>query len=169
MHPTDLVENLDASTTRRRVLATGVKLAYAAPLVAATMKLSAHGVVAASEPGTRSFEGCSAGFWRMSTHLVLWCPAYSTSTTLQSVFGSGGSTTLLTALQAMGGGVTALYRQAAAALLNACSADVDYAFSVAQVILKVQAAIAAGNAAVNAQTAEFNTNNMLHITDFCPD
>ena len=38
---------LDAATTRRRVLKTGVKLAYAAPLVAATMKVSAHGSLAA--------------------------------------------------------------------------------------------------------------------------
>jgi len=36
----ELVRTLDAQTTRRRVLKTGAKLAYAAPLVAATTKLT---------------------------------------------------------------------------------------------------------------------------------
>jgi hypothetical protein len=47
MHPSDLVDTLDAGTTRRRVLTTGAKLAYAAPLVAATYKLSASRTFAA--------------------------------------------------------------------------------------------------------------------------
>jgi hypothetical protein len=37
----ELVDKIDAPTTRRTVVKTGVKLAYAAPLVAGTIKLSA--------------------------------------------------------------------------------------------------------------------------------
>jgi hypothetical protein len=44
-------ESLSNQTTRRTVVKTGVKLAYAAPLVAATMKLSAQGVFAAQSGG----------------------------------------------------------------------------------------------------------------------
>jgi hypothetical protein len=37
----ELVDKIDAPTTRRTIVKTGVKLAYAAPLVAGTIKLSA--------------------------------------------------------------------------------------------------------------------------------
>jgi hypothetical protein len=40
------------TTTRRTVVKTGVKLAYAAPLVAVTMKMSAGGAAAVSGPTT---------------------------------------------------------------------------------------------------------------------
>jgi hypothetical protein len=48
MHSTDIVEH---RTTRRRVVTTGAKLAYAAPLVAASFKLSTHGAAAISGGG----------------------------------------------------------------------------------------------------------------------
>jgi hypothetical protein len=47
----DLVNQLGAQTTRRTVIATGTKLVYAAPLVAATMKLSSHATLAISGGG----------------------------------------------------------------------------------------------------------------------
>jgi hypothetical protein len=47
VHPSDLAAAPGTAATRRRVLATGAKLAYAAPLVAATMKLTAAGAGAA--------------------------------------------------------------------------------------------------------------------------
>jgi hypothetical protein len=40
MHPTDPIAVPGATTTRRRVLKTGAKLAYAAPVVATSLKLS---------------------------------------------------------------------------------------------------------------------------------
>jgi hypothetical protein len=62
VHSTELGETLDTATTRRRVLKIGAKLAYAAPLVAATMKLSAHGVSATAViSGGGDFCGHSTG------------------------------------------------------------------------------------------------------------
>jgi hypothetical protein len=42
----------DTTTTRRTIVKTGVKLAYAVPVVAATMKLSTSGALAAVSGGT---------------------------------------------------------------------------------------------------------------------
>jgi hypothetical protein len=44
----DHTPSLDTTTTRRHVLTTGAKLAYAAPVVAATMKLTTSGTAAIS-------------------------------------------------------------------------------------------------------------------------
>ena len=52
-------EPLAMVTTRRAVVKTGVKLAYAAPLVAATMKLSVRAAGAVSGPGAPSV--CKSG------------------------------------------------------------------------------------------------------------
>jgi len=54
----ELTDQLATSTTRRTVVKTGAKLAYAAPLVAATMKLSAAGVGAASPPNDTPPDTC---------------------------------------------------------------------------------------------------------------
>jgi len=47
----ELTDQLATSTTRRTIVKTGAKLAYAAPIVAATMKLSAGGAAAAVSDG----------------------------------------------------------------------------------------------------------------------
>jgi hypothetical protein len=47
----DLTEQLDSQSTRRTVVATGVKLAYVAPIVAASFKVSALGASAAVTGG----------------------------------------------------------------------------------------------------------------------
>jgi hypothetical protein len=55
-----LTDSIATSTTRRRVLKTGAKLAYVAPLVAASFKLNAHGALAAcggDTPYAFTFEG----------------------------------------------------------------------------------------------------------------
>ena len=57
--------------------------------------------------------------------------------------------TLLQALNSTGGGIDALARHGVAALLNAASPDVDYTFSVGDVIAKVQAAIDSGDYETN--------------------
>ena len=64
--------------------------------------------------------------------------------------GAGGqdtidNPTLLEAVWATGGGVSALARHAVAALLNAASPDVDYPYSVDEVIAMVQSAIDSGD------------------------
>jgi hypothetical protein len=52
-----LREHLDAQATRRRIVKTGVRLAYAAPIVAATFKLAGSGVLAQ----TICVCGCTVG------------------------------------------------------------------------------------------------------------
>lgn len=48
MAPIDLSEHLDSSTSRRKIVTTGAKVAYAAPVVAASFKLSQAGAGAVS-------------------------------------------------------------------------------------------------------------------------
>jgi hypothetical protein len=59
VHPTDLDNTLDNTTTRRRVITTGVKIAYAAPIVAASYKLSLTQTYAAD--ACDSGENCAEG------------------------------------------------------------------------------------------------------------
>jgi hypothetical protein len=54
----EVADQLARPASRRSVVTTGAKLAYAAPLVAATMKLSAHGASASvSGPGSGTTAG----------------------------------------------------------------------------------------------------------------
>lgn len=48
MAPIDLSEHLESSTSRRKIVTTGAKVAYAAPVVAASFKLSQAGAGAVS-------------------------------------------------------------------------------------------------------------------------
>jgi hypothetical protein len=61
------------------------------------------------------------------------------------VFGVGPDSSLLRALNAGGGGEQALGRHVVAALLNAAHPNINYAYTVAQVIAMVQSAYATGN------------------------
>ena len=64
-------------------------------------------------------KGCTPGYWKQPHHFDSWNYPYVPEKTLQQAFGCGGSTTLLEALEANGGGIYALQRHAVAALLNA--------------------------------------------------
>lgn len=93
-------------------------------------------------PGeTLGVEGCTPGYWKQDQHFDSWA-GYAPTDLFSTVFGRtlpGGSTmTLLDALNLMGGGIEALARHAVAALLNATSPDVDYAYTSAQVISMFQ-------------------------------
>ena len=74
-------------------------------------------------------EGCTLGYWK--NHTDRWCDAYETCDIFGAVFAntppSLANLTLLQALNLGGGGIYNLARQGVAALLNACSPDVDYA------------------------------------------
>lgn len=91
-------------------------------------------------------QGCSPGFWKQGDHFRSW-KQFSPNQNYGTVFSVSPSfnKTLLGALQQGGGGDKALGRQAVAALLNAANAKVNYAFSVQQVIGKVQQAYATRN------------------------
>jgi len=73
-------------------------------------------------------EGCTLGYWK--NHTDRWCPNYTTCDMFGVVFSGAQSTfpnlTLLQALNLGGGGIYNLARQGVAALLNACSDEVDY-------------------------------------------
>jgi len=91
-------------------------------------------------------EGLTPGYWRQPHHFPAWT-GYSPSDSFEQVFGvdATGHPTLLDAVTAGGGGEFALQRHAAAALLNAANAGIDYAFTEQQVIDAVQAAYASGD------------------------
>jgi hypothetical protein len=89
-------------------------------------------------------EGCTPGYWKQRHHFDSWV-GYATTDEFDVVFGVPYDVTLLTALSTGGGGEKALGRHATAALLNAASPDVDYAFTEAEIIALVQDAWATGD------------------------
>ncbi|MGQ0795420.1 MAG: hypothetical protein ACT4N5_04455, partial [Nitrosopumilaceae archaeon] len=108
---------------------------------------------------TVASEGCTPGYWKNNADkkdAVSWPnPPYAPSSSYEGIFGvdatlkvgkaTVGNPTLLQALNALGGGQNALARHAAAALLNAQSGDVDYPYTVAEIIALVQGAYASGD------------------------
>lgn len=95
-------------------------------------------------------EGCTPGFWKNNAdkHDASQWGAIDPDATFTSVFGTNdlpAGTTLLEALNLGGGGVNALARHAVAAYLNSLAGEPDFAFTTAQVIEKVQAAMATNN------------------------
>ncbi|MDM8000358.1 MAG: hypothetical protein QUS33_10235 [Dehalococcoidia bacterium] len=119
-------------------------------------------IIALRLPG-RGGEGCTPGFWKNNWKKWqgvepgnAWTNPYDGGDRFSDVFGriitvrSGGRSTisdptLFQALNSTGGGIDALARHGVAALLNAASPDIDYAFSVGDVIARVQAAIDSGD------------------------
>jgi len=88
-----------------------------------------------------SGEGCTPGYWK--NHLADWAPTgYSPADDFDATFGVdlfSPDITLDDAVNARGGGVKKLARHGTAALLSAAHPDVDYPFTVAEVIALVQA------------------------------
>jgi hypothetical protein len=92
-------------------------------------------------------EGCTPGYWKQRQHFDSWTnPPYDPHASyFDDVFGVGPHKSLLGALKTGGGGEKALGRHATAALLNAASAGVGYAYTEAEVIAMVQGAYASGD------------------------
>ncbi|MFV7234135.1 T9SS type A sorting domain-containing protein, partial [Flavobacterium sp. ZB4R12] len=98
-------------------------------------------------------EGCTLGYWK--NHTDRWCSSYTPSMLFGDVFVNAPSNlanlTLLQALNLGGGGIFNLARQGVAALLNACSDEVDfpapYGSNPQSVIDAVNAAYLAGGSA----------------------
>jgi hypothetical protein len=111
------------------------------------------------ETGT---EGCSLGYWK--NHPGCW-ECYGPDTPFSEVFdmeisvGKGKKAadgpTLMEALNGNGGGVTALARQAVAALLNACDPDIDYPLPEAEIINGVHYLLTEGSAGEISEAAEY--------------
>ena len=125
-------------------------------------------------------QGCGPGFWKQEQHVVFWTDIDFTPDDLFStVFGAEievkfkekgtkgkppllNDPTLIQALQAKGGGVNALARQAVAALLNAASPDVAYNLTTGDVVLLFQAAVDSPDpSAIETQKDNFETLNEL--------
>lgn len=102
--------------------------------------------LAVTPPELLDGEGCTPGYWKQPHHLDSWV-GYSPDDDYETVFGVDASfdKTLRGALKQGGGGEKALGRHAVAALLNASSLDVSYAFTEAEVIAVVQDAYASGD------------------------
>ena len=103
-------------------------------------------------PPPQGGQGCTPGYWKQSQHFGSWTSPYvptgAGATDFDAAFGVNAfnpNITLLAALGRNGGGVNALARHAAAALLNSVSSDVNYDLSSAEVIAIVQGAMATGN------------------------
>ncbi len=95
----------------------------------------------------RALQGCSVGFWKQSHHFDSWPAPYLPDTPFEDPFDRevGDELSLLEALEHRGGGLNALTRQSAAALLNAASGDIQYAFNVNEVVTRFQAAFDSGD------------------------
>ncbi len=92
-------------------------------------------------------EGCTPGYWRQEHHFDSYPAAYPPETLFNVAFGVEAfddGLTLAAATRLRGGGLNALGRHAAAALLNAASEEVSYDRSVDQVIATFQEAFASG-------------------------
>lgn len=100
----------------------------------------------------RGGQGCTPGYWKQSQHFGSWTSPYvptgAGATDFDAAFGVNAFTpniTLLAALGRNGGGINALARHAAAALLNAANPAVSSDLEVSEVIAMVQAAVASGD------------------------
>jgi hypothetical protein len=106
----------------------------------------------------RGNEGCTPGFWKQEQHFEYWTE-YLTSDSFSSVFGRTitikwsetgkpqpvTDPTLLQALGANGGGINALARHVVAALLNAANPEIEYFYSIPEIIEMFQDALGSGN------------------------
>lgn len=113
-------------------------------------------------PPQKPFEGCTPGYWRQEQHFDSWMPTgYAPGDDYNPVFGvtAGFSPhTLLDAVWLGGGGEYALARHAVAALLNAAHPDINYYYTVGQVIAGVQAAYASGDFETFKEDLDFANN-----------
>jgi len=86
-----------------------------------------------------AWEGCTPGYWK--NHLEHWGPTgYSPFDGFNTVFGVSYFSpdyTLFQAVNAKGGGINRLARHGTAALLSAAHPDVNYPYTVVQVITYV--------------------------------
>ena len=126
----------------------------------------------ACDPPSTSGQGCSPGYWK--NHTASWpATGFTTGQTLESVFDMPNhlgldNVSLLTALNTGGGGVTALMRQAVAAVLNAGHPAVDYPATASAIISEVNSALASGNpATIEALKDLLDRLNNLHAPGFC--
>ncbi len=106
-------------------------------------RIPGDGCSATCEVEEMGGQGCTPGFWKQAHHLAAWV-GYAPDDVFDDVFGvdAPDDLTLLETLRQGGGKEKALGRHAVAALLDASNPDVNYYYTVADVIAMVQAAFA---------------------------
>lgn len=113
-------------------------------------------------------EGCTPGYWKVPQHHDSWVPTgYTTNQLISTVFSSSnyGGSTLLQALGFNGGtglpgAERILLRAAVAALLNAGHPDVDYSWTISDLVDAVNDAIdSASRSTMLALAAELDEDN----------
>ena len=124
--------------------------------VAGVASIDIEKYVKGTEQGSNGGEGLTPGFWK--THSTYgpagpeaWTPTgYGPDNSYNTIFNVSvpNNPTLYQALNTGGGGVNALLRHSTAALLNSARADIDYAYTTAQVIQMTHDAIVSGDLAV---------------------
>jgi hypothetical protein len=99
-------------------------------------------------PTAEVLQGCSPGFWKQEQHFAEWPDPFMPEGSLEDALAeelNEGNPSLLEGLQDGGGGLTALVRQAIAALLNAAHEDLDYAYAPDEVLSLFEAAVTTGS------------------------
>ncbi len=117
----------------------------------------AWNAAALSVPG---LEGCTPGYWKQPQHFDSWTDPFDPSDPFSDHFEDAfPSMTLLEVLKQGGGGLKALGRHTVAALLNAASPDVAFAFSPAEVIDAFNDVFEGSKAEYTALKNQFATEN----------
>ena len=136
----------------------------------------------AGVPEPEGEEGCSPGFWKTDASKrdeATWAETiYNPDNLWEDFFdpvelrvksGNADSPTLEEALNAKGGKINALAREAVAALLNASHPDIDYEKNFGEIVALVNAAISDGsNIAIENARAELRPLNHLGEETLCP-
>ncbi len=135
----------------------------------------------AGDPVSVGNEGCSPGHWKNDASkrdAVDWDETtfetdddwdeFFTAVTLRTKSGTPSDPTLEEALNAKGGKINALAREAVAALLNASHPDIDYEKNMAEIIALVNGAIAGGDVDIENARAELRALNHLGEETLCP-
>jgi hypothetical protein len=105
-------------------------------------------------------EGCTPGYWKQPHHFGNWTDPYDPEDLFDDHFENAfPGKTLLQVLGQGGGGLNALGRHTAAALLNGASDDVDYLFSDQAVINMFNAVFPGTNAQYQALHNTFAREN----------
>jgi len=122
-------------------------------------------------------EGLTPGFWKNHTGaggapLSGWPETgLSPSASYEALFGvdvPNSAPTLLQALSMNGGGVEALLRHSAAALLNAANPYINYAYTQAQVISMVKSAFSSGDFETTKNLLAKQNELEANLTDLAP-
>ncbi len=134
-------------------------------------------VTIACAPSSYVAGGCSHGYWK--NHLNEWPAPYTANSTLGAVFQLGpfgpalGNVRLTDALDFQGGNTIQkkaqiLLRNAVAALLNSAKGEIVYAWTAAQVVSDVNAALASNDAATML-SLEQQLDTANHGSPYCGD